>query len=490
MSATNSSRISHLQWHKGKLNQGNFTDSNNLASALMTQPEIYRTLAYAFGDKYYMQYLTAGSGRVSENYKALGNNEYMWPMMGDLVKPVRITGTAIGNGIGNTTFTVPLEEKYFFVGCIVHFGNEHIQARLQEEPRQVGTDWVHVFQLVTDDPTVFVPANLLTVGNLVSMLYTAYEEGSRGGGSFEAYPLWFKNQMTTLRMSYGMTGEAASDIMILEVGAETGEKSYLWMYASDYQKMLQWQQMVEYYRWYGTYNKTPSGEVHLNGANGRPVTVGDGVLNQIADTNQWNYSTLTTNLMNDFLTDLLHTSKEAENKKLMMFTGIAGIRQFQDAILREYNNYQIVDTTFVSKNGMQMTFDNQSWVTYKGILNTEITIVHNPLFDDRTKHTRLHPDTALPLESYRMTFLDFSDYGGEPNISLVTKGSDGDNRAMRMWYTAGAEDPYNSSDTGASKVMRSSSLDGFECYYLSQQGIKVTNPLACGELRLETSDFA
>lgn len=481
------SRINHLQWHKGKLNQGNFTDSNNLANALMTEPELYRTLAYAFGDKYYLQYLTAGSGRVAEKFKALGNNEYMWPMMGDLVKPIAITGAAVGNGLGGQTFTVPMAEKYFFEGCVVHFGDEHIQARMEGDSVQVGNDWIHTFRLVTDDPTLFVPAEQLTVGTLVAHLYTAYEEGSRGGGSFEAYPHWFKNQMTTMRMSYGMTGEAATDIMILEMGAEGGEKSYLWMYASDYQKMLQWQQMVEYYRWYGTYNKTANGDINLPGANGRPVTVGDGVLNQIADTNRWNYNVLTADLMLDFLTDLLVASKEAENKKLVLFTGVQGIRNFQNAILREYNSYDIVDTTFVSKNGMEMTFNNQSWKTYKGILNTEITVAHLPLFDDRTKHTRLDPNTNLPLESSRMVFMDFSDYAGEPNVSLVTKGSEGNNRAMRMWYTAGAEDPYGSSDSGAKKVMRSSSLDGFECHYLSQQGIKVTNPLSCGELVLEAN---
>jgi hypothetical protein len=477
-------KITHLQWKEGKLGSGDFTDSNNLAQALMTQPEIYKTLAYAFGDKYYLQYLTAGSGRVADKYKALGNNEYIWPMMGDLTKPIAITGACVGNGLGFSTFTAPLAEKYFFEGCVVHFGDEHIQARQQGDAVQVGNDWITTFKLVTDDAAAFVPATLLVSGNLVSYMYTAYEEGSRGGGSFEAYPFWFKNQMTTLRMSYGMTGEAATDIMILEMGDEKGSKSNLWMYASDYQKMLVWQQMVERYRWYGTYNKTPQGEIHLKGANGRPVSIGDGVLNQIADTNVWNYGVLTNDLMNDFLTDLLVASKDAENKKLMMFTGIGGIRQFQDSILAAYSNVQIVDTTFVSKNGMGMSFDNQSWTTYKGILNTEITVVHNPLYDDRTFHTQLHPDTGLPLESYRMTFLDFSDYAGEPNISLVTKGKDGDNRAMRMWYTAGAEDPYGSKNTGANKIMRSSSLDGFECFYLSQQGIKVTNPLACGELKL------
>lgn len=466
------------------MNQGNFTDSNNLATALMTQPEIYNTLAYAFGDKYYLNYLTAGSGRVAEKYKTLGNQEYMWPLMGDLVKPIAISGAAVGNGAGFSTFSVPLAEKYFFQGCVVSFGG--VQARVQNDGVQVGNDWVYTFQLVTSDPSASVPAAFLAPGMVVVFLYTSFEEGSRGGGSFEAYPFWFKNQMTTLRMSYGMTGDAATDVMVLEVGQEGGKKSNLWMYASDYQKMLVWQQMLEYYRWYGKNNMTADGEINLPGANGRAVRIGSGVLEQIANSNKRTYTTLTTDILNDFLTDLLASSKDAENRKLIMFTGMGGMRQFQDTINSTYNNFNIVDTTFVSKNGMDMTFNNQSWKTYKGILGTDITVVHLPLFDDRTKHTELHPDTGLPIESYRMVFLDFADYAGEPNISLVTKGADGKNRAMEMWYTAGSTDPYSSGgNSGAKKVMRSSSLDGFECFFLSQQGVKVTNPLGCGELSLQ-----
>jgi hypothetical protein len=476
------SKINSLQWKQAKLSDGTFTDSNNLATALMTQPEIYNTLAYAFGDKYYLQYLTAGSGRVAEKYKALGNVEFMHPLMGDLMKPIAISAAGAGTGLGGGVFTLELAEKYFFEGCVVKF-IDGTQARVQNEGTQSGTGFLYSFAIITANPADFVAATALAVGEPVVFLHTAYEEGSRGGGSFEAYPMWFQNQMTTMRQSWGMTGDAATDVMVLEMGAEGGKKSNLWMYASDYQKMMYWQRQTEYFRWYGRYNKSADGEISVQGNNGRPVRTGAGVLEQIADSNQRNYTTLNADILLDFLTDLQLASKEAENKKLVMFTGAGGMRQFQTAINNEYANFTIVDTNFVHKSGGDMTFDNQSWTTYKGILGTELTVVHLPLFDDKSQHTELHPNTGLPLESYRMTFLDFSDYGGEANISMVTKGADGKNRAMEMWYTAGSTDPMGGG-SGVKKVMRSSSFDGFECHYLSQQGIKVTNPLSCGELSI------
>lgn len=475
-------RITKLQWHKAKITDGTFTDSNSLATNLLTKPEIYNTLAYAMGDKFFTSFLTAGTGRVAKNYKPLGNAEYMWPLMGDITKPIAVSQTiSTDQGAGFQPFTVILAEKYFFEGCIVRF-ESGVQARLQSDPQQTTDGWLHTFVIVDSDPAVYVPAADLTQGRLVTVFYTAYEEGSKGGGSFEAYPMWFQNQMTTLRMSYGMTGSAATDVMVLEMGKESGKKSYMWLYASEYQKMMLWEQQMEYYRFYGKYNKTASGEIPLQGANGRPVRIGAGILDQIAVSNTWSYSSLSTDFFNSFLTTLQIASRDAENKKLVMTTGSLGLQLFQNAILNEYKNWSIVDTTFVSKNNGKLAFNNQNWRTYTGLLGTELTVVYNPMFDDKTKFTAIDPTTGFTKESGRMVFLDFSDYAGEPNISMVTKGSDGRNRSMMMWYTAGSTSPEPGSDSGVKSVLRSSSFDGFECHFLSEQGIKVTNPLACGQL--------
>jgi hypothetical protein len=476
-------KINKLQWHKVKITDGSFTDSNSLATNLLTKPEIYNTLAYAMGDKFFTSFLTAGTGRIAKNYKSLGNAEYMWPLMGDITKPIQISDdpTPGNKGAGFVPFQIVLAEKYFFEGCIVRF-ESGIQARVQLEPVQLGSGWLHTCVIVDNDPAVFIPAADTVVGKLVAMFYTAYEEGSKGGGSFEAYPMWFQNQMTTLRMSYGMTGSAATDVMVLEMGKESGKKSYMWLYASEYQKMMLWEQQMEYYRFYGKFNKLSSGEIPLQGTNGRPVRIGAGILDQIASANTWNYNTLTTDFFNDFLTTLQIASRDAENKKLIMVTGAAGMQSFSKAILQEYKNYQIVDTTFTTKSNGKLKFENQNWRTYTGLLGTELTVVYNPMFDDKTKFTTIDPQTGYTKESSRMVFLDFSDYANEPNISMVTKGADGRNRSMLMWYTAGSTSPEPGQDSGVSKTLRSSSFDGFECHFLSEQGIKVTNPLACGQL--------
>ena len=43
-------------------------------------------------------------------------------------------------------------------------------------------------------------------------------------------------------------------------------------------------------------------------------------------------------------------------------------------------------------------------------------------------------------------------YGGESNVSMVDKGTDGIDRSLRTWYTAGSQTP-DGGDSGMSKVL-------------------------------------
>jgi hypothetical protein len=476
--------ISKLEWQKMRFDSSTMVDSNSLAQALMTKPEISNIVAYAMGDKYYLQYLTQGSGRVSNKYTKVGNVEYKWWLQGDLTHPVPITAAVSPSsniGLNFSPFTITVGEPYFATGDVVKF-RSGTQARIQNDGAQYGSEWAYSCIIVGSDPTATVPSTDVAIGELVVFLYTAFEEGSEGGSSKRAFPMAFQNQLTTSRWSYAMTGSAATDVVTLYMKTDSGKEQRLWIPMEEFNQMKLWMQQSEYLRWYGIYNRTTKGEVMLPGKNGRPVLIGAGVLDQIANSHVRTYSVegATEQMFRDFMIDIQIASKEAENKKILIFTGAGGMNVFDSAMKESRKAAQIVDTTFVSKTSSGLKF-GENFTTYKGLLGTEITLVHLPLFDDKSKNPVLHPKTGLPYESYRMVWLDFSDYGGEPNISLITKGTDGMDRSALMWYTAGSMTPEGG-DSGVKKVLRSHSRDGFECHFLSETGIKVTNPLSCGQL--------
>jgi len=479
--------INKQQFTKQKWNAG-LTDQNNLANALMTQPEIVsKALAYVFGEKYAMQFLTMGTGRVSNKFTKVGNEQFRWPLQGNLTKAIPLVAASVGNGVNFTEFSITLEENYFAVGDVLVFDSRNNQARVQHPPQSTGGNgWVYRMALVTGNTLEAVDAADLAIGSEVSIEYTAFEEYSKGGSSKETYPMWFTNQLTTSRKSFSMSGSAQTDVMILEVGGSRGggkssKKTKLWMFEKEYQFMMQWMEEAERLRWYGKYNRTTNGTVKLPGENGRPVKVGAGVLEQIANSNKRNYTEMTAKIIREFILDLMQNSQDAANKKFIAFTGLGGLDEFSKAMKTEISNSTIVDTKFVTGQGVNLTLGSE-FTTYKGLLGTEFTVAHLPMLDNPVNNRELHPKTGRPLESYRFIILDFSMYGGESNISLLAKGADGVDRSLRSWYTSGSHTPPGVKDSGASRMLASNSLDGWEVHFLSETGIKVVNPLSCGEL--------
>lgn len=487
--------INSLQFTKAKWNSG-MTEQNNLATALLTMPEISKTLAYAFGPKKYaLSYLTQGMGRMSTSHKVIGNREFRWPLMTLLTKAVLITGQVTGGstpGLKRTTFKIKLAEKLFGVGDILATHSRTL-VRVQEAPVLDGVDYIYVLQIVNPDPAAYVDPTDLLSGKEVSKEFSSFEEGSEGGSDYETYPFWFENQMTTMRSEFSMTGGAQTDVMILQVGGPDKKGSFLWMYEKEYQHMLKWNEYCERMLWYSEYNKDPQGQVHLPGANGRPVFMGAGILEQIAPSNRRTYTQLTEQIVRDFLIDLMENAKDAEQTKFVGHCGYMFFEEFHQAMKNSLGNFgfNLVDTHFVTGSGQELALGGQ-FKTYRGLNGTELTLIHNPLYDSKVNNRQLHPISKKPIESYRCTILDYGMYGGESNISVVAKGADGIDRSLLTWYTAGSQTPGGAMGAdnikGYMSTMRSNGIDGWTCHFLSEKGIKVINPLSCGELILDIAE--
>lgn len=460
-------------------------DENWLGYALQTQPEIAETLAYAYGPDYPLSFLTQGSGRIAENYKMVSSSEFDWHLMGDFFKSIPIkglVGTHEKPGISHSRFQVTFPEKYFALGDLIRFGSGTI-ARVQEDPvAGSATEWIYTLQINGRDSTEYVPATDIAAGERVSIAGNAFEEASEGGSSKTASPMRLRNQMGITRWQYSMTGSAQATAMVYGIKGEDGTVHKLWQPIQEYHQSKMFHRLNEYMRWYSKGNREADGQISLHGANGRVVRTYDGVTEQIAKSNRREYTYLTESYLQDMLIDLVRKQSGAENKKLIMFTGAGGKKQFHNALKQAASSYTLVDTTLIHKKTKESLKYGSYFTEYKGLLGTDLVVVHNPLQDDDTLFPKLHPVDKLPLESYNMYFLDFSDYGGESNISLVARGAGGVNRSFLQWYTAGGATPDISSGVGVSKVMRSHGKDAFDCHSLSESSVKVVNPLACGSL--------
>lgn len=487
---------------RGQYRDGTYIETANIAEALASKPEIADTLIFAFGnepqygtlgDGYsVLQYLVQGTGsiaKVDKTYKVLGNDEYMWAVMGHLQRPIpiavdhpQVNVSDARIGINFSTFRVLFPIKYFSLGHVCRFWNGEL-ARVVNEPFKEGSHWCYEFQLITNNPLEYMNPDSLRAGRDVTWDYSAYEEGSEGGGMVDATPSWFKNQMTTTRISYGMTGSAKYETLWFEITNKvTGDKANLWMFYQQYLAMLQWSRQQERLLWNSRYNRMSDGTFGNIGVNGRPVKTGSGIEEQISGVNKIVASELTEDLLWSITADMYQILGK-ENSKMVLITGMGGIHEFHKVLKKSGLQYQVVDTVFTHQNGTRLSFGGH-YITYKGFFGNEITVVNHPMFNDRSVYPRTIGPYGYTDQSYKMFFIDFGSYEGEPNVQMITKGANGEDRRLLQWFTAGSTVPDFGGKTNVGMVLRSHGADSFTCYTLSETGIIIRNPLSCGLIEL------
>jgi len=469
-------------------------DENMLTNALVTQPHrVSPVISYIFG--YFNQgnvidYITNGLG----NTVTTEHRQYEWDVMIEHDKPITILdakwqGAAITTttsstdvpGLGQSPIQLWLPEKWFGPGSILLFDDKDFQARVTSEPYQDGTSFVYTVVVADGKAESYIDPTLLAAGKQVSRLASAYEEYSEEADIFNyATPFKLRNHLTTIRASYDITGDAYSSVMVVSLRDPITKKQT--NYWSDYQEwvaMRQWYERVDNMSVYSRYNATAKGVVNLKGSNGRPVYIGAGLLQQIAPANVKYYTTLTLETLDTFLSDLAYNIMGMGERKFMALTGEMGMRELDRVLRAKATAYSLIDTTFVSGSGQNLTLGGQ-FTTYKGLNGIELTLKHFPFYDNVVQNRKLHPVTGKPLESYRMTFLDISTRDGQPNIRKVVRKD----RELVMWYTGGSVAP-GAGHAKSKSTLRSNAKDGYSVHFLTEQGIMIADPTTCGELKCD-----
>ena len=470
----NGLQLYRSRWHAG------LTESSHLSNAFLTEPDIVSTLVsrvFGWSGATAMDYLTKGLGRTKE----IQNREYQWYLQGDDEKAIACTGNfgdgGATPGINRTTFRVKFAEKWFSNSDVLRADVAGYECRVMEDPYQSGSDFVYTLKLVNPDPTRFITSALISSGAQFSKDYSTQEEfSSTSGDTHFATPFALRNHLTTLRKSYSISRSAMTDVLVIQAtDAQTGKKTNMWVMYAEWQALAQWMREVEMSLWYSMYSANAQGTTDVLGATGRPVYQGAGIREQISASNKRYYTTLTENIVREFLIDLSYNTRPDGERKFVAFTGEFGFSEFDKAMKNSASQFTLVDTKFVQGSGQELLLGGQ-FVTYRGLNGTELTLKKLPLYDNTVRHRELHPASKRPKESYRMTILDFSMYDGESNVQKVYKKDS----ELVQWYIEGSCGPMGTKRNSSA----SSPIDGYVVHYLTECGIMIKNPLSCGELIL------
>lgn len=336
----NNTLLNNLQLYRGR-RFSDLVDENMISNALLTRPhEVSGLLSLVFGTKddgvsTAIDMITGGLGKTM----VIQNREYEWSVMIDSDHAVNIRyakwngkelkSTDIDQvrpGQNQTPIYIGLEERYFGPGAILSFDDYNFQVRVNGVPYQDGSTWVYETYVVDGFAGSYIPVEYLLPGRQVSRMGSAYEEYSDEADIINYQtPFKMRNNLSTLRLTYDITGDAYSTVLAIALkDPESGKTSYLW---SDYQYWLalrEWKRREEKTLLFSKSNRNSDGTYNLKGTNGRPVPVSAGLFEQISPSNVRYYTTLTAELLEDFLFDLCYNMLGTNERKFMALTGEMG----------------------------------------------------------------------------------------------------------------------------------------------------------------------
>ncbi len=474
-----------MQVLKTYYNDSQMTDTNSLVNALMEKPEelspIITHLAGREEKKFPLSFLTEGVG----NTRSIDRYEYEYRVkthevnVRPVVRSVN-AGTDTNVGANGTPFEVVFPDKWFiFPYTLVSQSGE--LARIMKDPEPVGEGWKYTLQLVKPNAGGLSTAagEDLAAGALWGMLFANVGiDFSRGNASNWTAPGLVRSKIGTVRKSYQFSGNAKDYVAQFDLPLKEGSSTKLWMDYEEYRHMLKFKEECEMYYWYGQRTHDDNGRTQMTDENGQPVVSGPGLFEQII--NKDTYSSLTQRKIEDVIGDLFYGMTDATDKQVTLFTGVGGAREFDKALRAYYangvsgtgvttganvNSYlRTTESKFITGSGRSLGVTGY-FTSYDHIDGHTVNVVKVPLFDHGpvAQASKKHPESGLPLESYRMVFVDQSNYDGENNLQMINKKG----REMLRWAVAGSVVPKGFRETDT----RASDIDGASVHMLKTAGI-------------------
>lgn len=412
-------------------NANSHLDENNFYNEQNGEPaQLSKMLTYLLGSNsnYPLTTMTYGNVFSQSATKTVDNIEYWFPVMGRDYKATQVaeTVTTTNLGYGRSIFKLAFKDNRLLNGYIIS-SPQGLHAKVVEPPVADGKNWIYKLQLTGVSAKASVPLSEIKAGaKWVNLFHATSVERSRGGATTSVRPAKVKNQISILRKSISWGGTQNVDenkVMDFTIKTATGETN-LWMEYWMYQFEKQWIQEQELLYWYGKYNRGKDGAITLmDTLNNEPIPIGAGVLDQIP--NYTNYTRLTHKKLVRMLSDAYFGMSDTDGMQITLYTGRGGIREFHRAVKEGLGeqipmNIVLEGSKFITGEGRNLALTGFFDAFYH-IDGFYVKVKHNPLFDLGVQGlaSAEHPD-GLPLESYRMVFIDDAPQEGRPNLTYVS----------------------------------------------------------------------
>ena len=465
----------------------NMTEQSHLGMALLAKPtQLMGVMDQIFtSQSYYSQNpLSKVLMGTTMGEETVGGTSWTWDLKGANTRPLVIIENVVNSAITQPgkylrPFKIKLDEDWFVPGDVLHPGtsNKKNQVRVVKQVEPDGDGFLYEVVLMTKDKEYSLPVKYLKVGQQWAKLYSVYEEGSDQAGSTQfSLPITFENKMSKFKKKYMITDYASTEVLAVKVQDTKGKSHDSWMRYAEVEYWQQWYRELERGFWYS--RSTDS----VMGANNRPVRSGPGLQEQLEDSHIHRYSHLSARLIEEYLMDIFYsTTAPGKGRHIKGYTGEYGMIQFHRAIQSWVDKGGFIKNVETYVRGVKSDFHENAigagyqYTKYSMANGAVLELIHNPLYDDREINFEIDEITGFPMESQRITFLDFSgESAKKSNIKIMNK-KDGET----FVYVNGSHGP-----TGPTNGNAAHDGDYYEMTVGKSCGIHVHDVTKCGELIL------
>jgi hypothetical protein len=461
--------ISQIQTRKYDAIGGKFFDSDMIASAYDAgKPHVFDKIMgqlFSSTDMFHGKPLlgmTMAKGKTVE----IDTDVFRWKLTGAEEKFTRIVEVMDNNdaagstpGINRQTFRIKLDEAWYTYPDVIEGEHDDYHLEIVEGPVQDGNGYIYTVKLQTDNFSLFFPPELLAVGQEFCKVWTSVENEMNeyyGGINFSS-TFELEQQIGAFADEFTVTDRMMREDsrmigLPIPIRNDKGKVELVPKFITAAHAKLENRLYtdMEMQLWKGSKSTSV-------GPSGYFKRTGPGIREQLKQGHTMRYAgALTEAMLEDYLDGIFFSKVSHANRKITAMTGSMGAIAFHNLLATSASSFLTVDTNYIERTkdsgGARHLSYGAQFVHYQGLNGIEVDLVINPLYDDTSFCRRMHPDLKTkPLDSWRMTFLDFGEGNeGEDNITMLSE------KSTRGWgYLEGAIDHMGKPKKGAAVTSKS-----------------------------------
>lgn len=465
------------------------TELNHLGLNLMVKPtELEGHITKMFSaTQYYSNNALASKMYGSEEF--IDSVEWTWKLENADSRPAVCMGNVepsavILLGEHNQPFFIFLDEDWYGPGDNLTPGTSHVKYQLRVEEKPVPRGKGYIYKVRLANSTKGFPASMLKMGKQFGKLFSNYEEGAIDAGTTQfGNTVSFANRMSLLRKEYKVTNWASTATLSTKIPTKAGMKNS-WIAYAEAKYFQEFEMEKEKLFLYGQSSSD------LVGSTGRAIVAGPGIQQMIQEDGEvYKTSQITATLVEEFMMDVMFGKKSiAKGQKVVALTGLYGMLDFHRAYdnLWEKKGARIMAGNFNPVEAATSEYHSNAYsygyrfTKFKLFNGQELELVHCPAYDDTQIHFE-KDNMGVPLESRRITFLDFGDSttSGKNNVRIMKK-KDG----YAFAYVNGLYGPTGPTKGGTAAHKGSY----YEMVMEDTLGVHIEDITRCGEILIGKSN--